>query len=88
MTDHVYEMSALNQNIGYNQPTHTGYYLGSDYDNDEEIWASAGSASGVDEIASDRSLHEDGVIYDLMGRRVESPSSGIYIKNGKKFVVK
>lgn len=30
MTDHVYEMSAVNQNIGYNQPTHTGFYLGSD----------------------------------------------------------
>lgn len=30
MSDHVYEMSALNQNIGYNQPTQTGYYLGSD----------------------------------------------------------
>ena len=30
MSDHVYAMSALNQNIGYNQPTHTGYYLGSD----------------------------------------------------------
>lgn len=30
MSDHVYEMSALNQNVGYNQPTHTGYYLGAD----------------------------------------------------------
>lgn len=30
MSDHVYAMSALNQNIGYNQPTHTSYYLGSD----------------------------------------------------------
>ena len=30
MSDHVYLMSALNQNIGYNQPTHTGFYLGSD----------------------------------------------------------
>lgn len=27
MTDHTYEMSALNQNAGYNQPTNTGYYL-------------------------------------------------------------
>ncbi len=88
MTDHVYEMSALNQNIGYNQPTHTGYYLGSDYNNDEEIWASAGTASGVDEIASDGWEHKDGVIYDLMGRKVEKPASGIYIKDGKKFVVK
>ena len=32
MSDHVYEMSALNENIGYNQPTHIGYYLGSDFD--------------------------------------------------------
>ena len=30
MSDHVYAMSALNQNIGYNQPTQLGYYLGSD----------------------------------------------------------
>ena len=30
MSDHIYEMSALNQNIGYNQPTHTSYYIGSD----------------------------------------------------------
>ena len=27
MSDHVYEMSAVNQNIGYNQPTQLGYYL-------------------------------------------------------------
>lgn len=30
MSDHIYRMSALNQNIGYNMPTNTGYYLGSD----------------------------------------------------------
>ncbi|MDE7420249.1 MAG: hypothetical protein K2N35_08570, partial [Muribaculaceae bacterium] len=92
MTDHVYEMSALNQNIGYNQPTHTGYYLGSDYKSDEEIWASArvanGDTNGVEEISSNNALHEEGVIYDLMGRKIENPSSGIYILNGKKFVVK
>jgi hypothetical protein len=28
------------------------------------------------------------VWYDLSGRRVESPTKGIYIKNGKKFVVR
>ena len=27
-------------------------------------------------------------IYDLNGRRVEHPSKGLYIKNGKKYVVK
>ncbi len=30
MDDHVYRLSAAHQNIGYNQPTHTGFYLGSD----------------------------------------------------------
>ena len=30
MSDHTYNMSAVNQNIGYNQPNHLGYYLGSD----------------------------------------------------------
>lgn len=30
MSDHLYEMSALNQNLGYNMPTQTSYYLGSD----------------------------------------------------------
>ena len=30
MDDHIYRMSATHQNIGYNQSTHTGYYIGSD----------------------------------------------------------
>ncbi|WP_369683282.1 hypothetical protein, partial [Phocaeicola plebeius] len=29
MTDHTYDMSQAMQNIGYNQPTHLGYYIGS-----------------------------------------------------------
>lgn len=31
---------------------------------------------------------QDGVYYDLSGRRVENPSAGIYIVNGKKVLVK
>ncbi len=90
MTDHVYEMSALNQNIGYNQPTHTGYYLGSDYESDEEIWTASGvgNGAGVEEISLENALHEEGVIYDLTGRRVTNPCPGIYICNGKKILVK
>lgn len=30
MEDHIYRISVAHQNIGYNQPTHTGFYLGSD----------------------------------------------------------
>ena len=31
---------------------------------------------------------ENGVIYDLMGRRVENATKGVYIMNGKKVLVK
>lgn len=30
MEDHTYDMSQAMQNIGYNQPTHFGYYIGAD----------------------------------------------------------
>lgn len=30
----------------------------------------------------------DGVIYNLSGQRVSSPSKGVYIQNGKKFILK
>lgn len=89
MTDHVYRMSALNQNIGYNQPTHLGYYLSSDYTSDQEAWLAGGyiDESGIEDIvAPDRSA--DDTVYDLMGRPVANPTSGIYIRNGKKFVVR
>ena len=35
-----------------------------------------------------QSLKEDGVYYTLQGQRVEKPGKGIYIKNGKKVVIK
>ena len=30
----------------------------------------------------------DGVYFDLMGRRVAYPGKGIYIRNGKKVLIK
>ena len=30
MDDHIYRLSAAHQNVGYNQPTHTSFYIGSD----------------------------------------------------------
>jgi hypothetical protein len=31
---------------------------------------------------------EDGLYYDLQGRPVETPSRGVYVRNGKKVVIK
>ena len=92
-------MSALNQNIGYNQPTNTGYYLGSDVENDADAWAEAslvqnrGFDTGITGIASPK--NPTGRMYDLSGRQVSSSQSadrrlspGIYIRDGKKIIVK
>jgi len=84
MTDHVYAMSALNQNIGYNQPTHTGYYLGSDLKSDSEAWVATGIASGV--VPMPATAVRD-AYYNLNGQRLSAPpAKGVYIKNGKKYV--
>ena len=43
--------------------------------------------TGIGNVAVDRT--DDGVTYDLQGRRVADPSApGIYIRNGKKFIVR
>ena len=43
------------------------------------------STSGVDAVEA---ADSDAIYYDLTGRRVSSPAKGIYIRNGKKVVVK
>lgn len=42
----------------------------------------------IDKDGNITSAAEDGIYYDLSGRRVENPTSGIYIVNGKKVFVK
>ncbi len=44
--------------------------------------------SGTTAIESIESEQDEAVYYDLSGRRVENPVSGIYILNGKKVLVK
>ena len=42
--------------------------------------------TGIDKIVA--TDNNKGVLYDLNGRRVDNPAKGLYIKNGKKHVVK
>ena len=89
MTDHCYWMSALNENIGYNQPTNTGYYLGSDLNNDAEAWAEAEKVqniiipTAINTVITHTDSDNSG-IYNLSGQRVNASYKGIIIKNGKK----
>lgn len=45
-------------------------------------------ATGISEIATDVNRTADGAIYSLSGVRVQNPSKGLYIMNGKKVIVK
>ena len=45
-----------------------------------------GSFTGIDEVAAQP--QNDGAIYNLQGQRVTNPGPGIYIQNGRKFIVR
>lgn len=49
-----------------------------------------GITTGVEAISITDGLQNDGPVYDLMGRKVSEKTlrKGVYIKNGKKFVVR
>ena len=103
MTDHTYLMSALNQNIGYNQPNNLGYYLGTDIESDSEAWAEykamnaaynssdtgIATIAGPDAASSEPSRWAPGIYYTLSGQQLtEAPAHGIYITNGRKIVIR
>ena len=46
-----------------------------------------GDVTGIEAIESTSDVN-DGVIYNLAGQRVVNPTKGIFIKNGKKFIIK
>ncbi len=45
-------------------------------------------ANGIEEINAETANNADEAYYDLMGRKIEKPTRGIYIHKGKKVVVK
>ena len=53
------------------------------------VWAyQTAAATGISDIKADDSP-DNGIVYDLNGRRVDNPQrKGIYIRNGKKYIVR
>ncbi len=47
-----------------------------------------GYTSGITAVSQEAEGVKDDATYDLQGRRVKSPTRGIYIRNGKKFVAR
>lgn len=44
--------------------------------------------TGIEAVEQEENLKTDNAIYDLQGRKVEAPTRGLYIINGKKVVLK
>ena len=80
MSDHTYMMQCLNQNIGYNQPTNLGYFLGTGMNMDDVPL----TPTGIKEQKSVSHAEAEKKVYDLTGREVRAPRSGIYIQGGRK----
>jgi len=95
MTDHTYKMQTIHQQVGYNQPNNLGYYLGSDYTSDADIWAAAEKAdeaireraSGVENIEIKKTASRTGT-FNLMGQKVQQARHGLFIVNGRKVLLK
>lgn len=51
------------------------------------VW-NDGETTGIKDNYEFGTMNSDAATYDLSGRKVANPAKGLYIKNGKKFIVK
>jgi len=51
------------------------------------VW-NDGETTGIEENYEFGTMNSDSATFDLSGRKVANPAKGLYIKNGKKFIVK
>jgi hypothetical protein len=47
----------------------------------------AGDVSGISSVLTDGGTRTN-ALYDLQGRRVQNPTKGLYIRNGRKVLMK
>jgi rhamnogalacturonan endolyase len=87
--DYLYNLQISNQNVGYSMPPHLSYNAYAWYKSlpamgKDEIGK---KSTGIDRVSTDASASE--TWYDLSGRRVAKPRTpGVYVRNGKKVVIK
>ena len=84
MHDHTYRMAVAWQNTAYNQPPHLGFYL--------PDFIGAYNPTGISDAVrlNDKGQMINDNWYMLDGRRVEGEpkAKGIYLRNGKKLIIK
>ena len=82
--------TCINQFGGGNGPLKFWDSENSPTDNGSTFRILGGITDGIHEIDSDKRKDNwsDDILYDLAGRRVNNPTRGIYIKNGKKILIR
>lgn len=82
LTDHIYRMSTIWQNVGYNQPPYLGYWLPSKAVLDKS------AITNTIKLQNKGNSQLDLPIYNLLGQKLTEANEGIVARKGKKWVSK
>lgn len=79
-SDHTYELSLQNQNVGYNQPTHLGCYFASDMPLEDK-----NVPSSIENIENKHdNTKSSATLYNMAGQRVDRNYKGVVAEKGKR----
>lgn len=89
MDDLNYRVQVVNQNCCYNQPPHLSFDPSVKYADNPNVAKQEDDTAGITDINADNTAEGEDVIYTLQGIRIDRITTpGLYIKNGKKVIVR
>ena len=84
--DFIRVYTGINQDCGWIGETSTEITGAEDLHLDTSIQRIKDALAGVECIKKETTIN--GEFYDLQGRKIKTPGKGLYIKNGKKYIIK
>jgi hypothetical protein len=84
--DFIRVYTGINQDCGWIGETSTEITGAEDLHLDTSIQRIKDALAGVESIKKETTIN--GELYDLQGRKIKAPGKGLYIKNGKKYIIK
>ena len=84
--DFIRVYNGINQQCGWTGETSTEIMGAEDLHLDTSIQRIIDALTGIRDMKSES--QSDGAFYDLQGRKTKVPAKGLYIRNGKKYVIK
>ena len=81
LSDHVYRMGTVWQNVGYNQPPYLGYWLPN-----KAVKDTGRLSTGIQTIKETEGMKKKAPSYNILGQAIDKRYKGFIIQNGKKWV--